>query len=184
MKYEKELKQSKDVRSFIQLCLKNKEYRNIKPRTFQRQYYKLRKLIKQNIKSKWEPNGIDYIKVYKHSKDKNDFVKRVLNLSNMKRSSAMRRYYDTKKKVEENKKKTTVEDLYTPPIDIEIQNREKTKLYLDSEKLQPTYSKMLEFNDMKRMYKNKLSKEILMRYGFNILEINWLEDNGDLNGIL
>ena len=102
----------------------------------------------------------------------------------MKYSSAIRRYYDTKKKIEEESKIITTEKLCNTPDDIEINNEIEKKVYLDSEKVKPQYSKMLDFNDMKRMYKNKLSKEILMRYGFNMLEINWLEDNGMLNGIL
>ena len=96
----------------------------------------------------------------------------------MKYTSAIRRYYDTRDKIEE-KKTLLLEDeksLYTPPE--EILNEEKEEYYLEDEKKKPSYLKMLQFNDMKRMYDKKVTREFLFKYGFDMLEINWLEDEG------
>jgi len=54
------------------------------------------------------------------------------------------------------------------------------KKYEEHEKERPTHIKMLEIEDMKRFGK-KLTREYLIKYGFNTLELNWLEEEGLLN---
>lgn len=54
--------------------------------------------------------------------------------------------------------------------------------YDDSIKKEPSFQKMIEFRDMKK-FKQSLTRENLRKYGFKEVEINWLEDNGHLDGI-
>lgn len=92
---------------------------------------------------------------YINTSSKSQFVVLLLNKYNIKKSTAERRFYDLRKKF----------------------GKQKEYKYLMNEKKEPDKLKMMTFNDMKR-FKFKITKEFLKKHGFNIMEINWLEDEG------
>ena len=202
MKYKKEYIESKNREDFIRRCRENKEYKNIKTVTFQRKYYELKKKlpeIKKEPRKSCRNNGVDYEKIFKYAKDYKEFADRVTNICpSMKFTSAKRRYYDVRNKLrdeenkikeeenkikeEENKLKeeeNKIKDIYIPKDEPPV---ERITHYLDSEKSKPSYAKMLELADMKKMYGKNISRDFLFKYGFSVLEINWLEDEGEING--
>lgn len=177
MKYEKEYKQSKNRNEFIKLCKQN--YENILEKTFIRRYYDFGKERKPKNKlydkNKWKSNNVDYEKIFKYVKNSKEFADRVINLQPlMKLSSARRRYYDVKKKL---KLKYDKEKLCLLPDEVKQEN-----IYMNDEKERPSCLKMIQLKDMKRMCNKKINKNFLRRYGFNTLEINWLEDEGEIDG--
>lgn len=111
--------------------------------------HKLEKLfIVENVAKKMK-----YKNEYNNTLNKNEFVEMVLeNYPNIKEATAKRRYYDMKK-------------LYGV----------QSGRYTLNEKTKPRSLKILELKDMKRLNK-KITKEYLIKYGFNDMEINWLED--------
>ena len=52
-----------------------------------------------------------------------------------------------------------------------------SKKYEKDEILQPSYMKMLELKEMKRL-RQKITRSFLFKYGFTNDEINWLEEKG------
>ena len=206
MKYEEEYKKSKDIKEFIKLCTrKTRKYVGVSEATFKRRYYDLRKHFNEqykktikktfHIKERKEINKtieIDYDKIFSYSKNYKDFAQRVVNIKpDMNIKSAQRRYYEVKKRTkfkqpELNKiinvyNNVNDEKLYTPPDEIKVNKEEKETNYLSSEKIKPSYMKMMQLNDMLNMYdKNRVNRDFLRKYGFNDMEINWLEDENKI----
>lgn len=58
--------------------------------------------------------------------------------------------------------------------------RIKVKMeYPTNEKREPHYLKILKLDDMKR-FKYKITRELLIKNGFDTFEINWLIDNNKI----
>lgn len=94
-----------------------------------------------------------YKNEYLETRDRNKFIKLLLKkYINIKRSTAERRWSDC------------VRFVAIPKYNAE-------------EKKQPVMQKMLILDDMIK-YKQPITKENLEKYGFNIYEINWIEDEG------
>lgn len=108
---------------------------------------------------------------YKTAEDREAFVYLVLKNHKMKKSSAIRRYYDLRKEFGELpvKKPKTFEAPEQPKDLGEYQSEVKSM---------PDRLKMFRLEDMKK-YKYELSRDNLRRYGFSEFEINWLKDNGE-----
>jgi hypothetical protein len=98
-----------------------------------------------------------YKEEYLETLDRKKFVNLVLKkYKNITRQTAERRWYDVVKYVNVPK-------------------------YDDNVKKEPSFQKMIQFRDMKA-YKKILTREYLRQYGFSEIEVNWLEDNGHLDG--
>lgn len=98
-----------------------------------------------------------YENEYIGTRNKKEFTKLVMKrYSHLKESSVERRFYDCKK----------------------ILGKQKETKYPDEEKKEPAHLKMIVFNDMKRFGK-KTDRDILLKYGFNDYEVNWLDDKGE-----
>lgn len=54
--------------------------------------------------------------------------------------------------------------------------------YENDRKKEPSFQSMIKFRDMKE-YNQLLTRDNLHKYGFTEFEINWLEDNGYLDGV-
>jgi hypothetical protein len=59
----------------------------------------------------------------------------------------------------------------------------KTIKYSNDDKRQPSDYKMLEFKDIVRFNKPR-TREYLLRYGFTTNEVNWLDEEGMLDGMV
>jgi len=99
-----------------------------------------------------------YKEEYLATNGKDEFIKLMLSKYSIKEATARRRFYDLRKK------------LGKQYLD--------GGRYLQEEKEEPSYLKMLNFEEMKRM-KYKLTRDLLRTYGFNPQEINWLIDKGE-----
>lgn len=96
-----------------------------------------------------------YEKEYLNTRTKKEFVSLVIRrYKKIKKTTAIRRFYDMKKK-------------------FGVQNP-KYELY---EKERPNILKMIQIDDMKRL-NFAINRITLKKYGFSELEINWLEDEG------
>lgn len=98
-----------------------------------------------------------YINEYNKSQNIKDFVK-LLVKNGVKETTAKRRYYDYRQKFG------------------------KKENYESTSKIKPNYLKLIEINDIKRLQKN-ITREFLLKHGFNNYEINWLIDEGYLNEV-
>ncbi len=65
-------------------------------------------------------------------------------------------------------------------ISINTYNNETVKLYSEEDLIKPTIQKLLIIKDMKNRGFD-INRNILHKYGFNRLELNWLHENGWLN---
>jgi hypothetical protein len=101
-----------------------------------------------------------YYDEFNNSKNKQEFISILLKkYPGIKKETAERRYYDIKKKFNV------------------IIKKEKYRL---KDKIKPHDLKILMIKDMVR-YGIKVDREYLQRHGLNLLEINWLIDEGIIN---
>ena len=99
-----------------------------------------------------------YENEYLATRTLDEFIKRMKQkFPHLKDNTIKRRFYDCRKKL-------------GPQIKYRYPNKEKQK---------PSILKMLIIKDMQR-FKHNITKDRLFRFGFNLYEINWLEDEGVL----
>jgi len=112
-----------------------------------------------------------YIDEYNSIETKEEFVKKLLyKYPEIKKVTALRRYYDTKKLLQQT---------YTPTISKAINSPLKWK-YEKDEKEIPHPLKIIMVKDMIRLGM-KIDRTYLLHHGLNNLEINWLVDEGLIN---
>lgn len=97
---------------------------------------------------------MQYKEEYYLTSSKNEFIKFLYKKYKTKKSTAERRYYDLRKKL-----------------------GTQTPRYSPEEKHKPNYMKLLMIKDMKEK-KFKITREYLHKYGFTVLENNWLVEEG------
>jgi hypothetical protein len=79
-----------------------------------------------------------------------------------------------------SKEKSVITTPHTS-YDVKVLGDDSVKKYLSDDKKKPNTFKMLEFGDIIKYDKPK-TREYLLRYGFTEYEINWLEDEGYIEG--
>ena len=99
-----------------------------------------------------------YEKEYISTKNKEQFIRKLLD-KDVKKPTAIRAYYRHRKKYGEQKKYYCFYE----------------------EKNKPDYMKILKFNDIVK-YGTETNKKTLRRYGFTMAEIKWLDDEGYIEG--
>ena len=151
MQYKSEYDVVETKDEFISLLYGNY---NINWRTAERRWYDLYKLYPKKI--------IVYT-------DK-EFIKKVKEIKN---TTIL---FDEVEKEKLQTGEKVVEELYTPP---KIEEEVKSEKYPSNEIERPPHTKMMELEDMKK-YKHKITRQFLSKYGFNNMEINWLEEKGYL----
>jgi len=147
-----------------------------------------------------------YEYIFKESKSKEEFVKKVVKNFKVKKNTAARRWYeynikfnktnqinvdenlveqldkDLSKDFEEQIKKLIHQEynLLINQSDIKIEKPSgKVYNYLPDEKQEPSYRQKLLFDDLKK-YLQKQNKQYYIKNGITIQEFNWFEDEGML----
>jgi hypothetical protein len=95
-----------------------------------------------------------YEEDYAKATSKQEFVNILVNKYPIKKTTALRRYYDLRKNL----------------------GLISGMKYEDDEKIKPSHFMMIQLEDMK-LYNYNIDRKLLNRYGFSVYEINWLIDN-------
>lgn len=107
-------------------------------------------------------NKMKYRKEYEIARSKDEFINAVLRDYKVKKSTAVRRYYDLKKKLGGARKI--------------VLGRTDDSLIIP---VKPNYFRLLMFDDMKRHIHYDIISH-LRQYGFKPGEIKWLKENKKL----
>jgi|WetSurMetagenome_2_1015567.scaffolds.fasta_scaffold652062_2 hypothetical protein len=111
--------------------------------------------------------------------NKKDFIKILIREHEIKKESAERTWYKYRKLLQKPKELNK----FLRKIKQQIKSNDIVNInivhYKDYEKEEPNIFKMIMFKDMIRLLNPKrITRELLTKYHYNNLEINWLKDNG------